>query len=48
MKSLGKAELECTQIKEAVERALEALVIPLNFKQLYTGAHTKGFTMGFC
>lgn len=47
-KSPGKGELGCAQNEEAIERALEAAVIPLNFKQLCTGAQTRLFTMRFC
>lgn len=47
-KSLGKRELGCAQSEEAIERALEPVVIPLNFKQLCTGAQARAFTMRFC
>lgn len=45
MKSLGKGELECTQVDEATERALRAVVVSLNFKQLCAGAYTWRFAM---
>lgn len=47
-KSPGKGELGSAQNEEAIERALEAAVIPLNFKQLCTDAQTRAFTMSFC